>query len=117
MKAVLPGCRRAAISKEGIEIEGEFRGWCGTPILSHDTTYRPFGMQGEGGNIGSHKSPPLTRHSKKKKASLAGQNPSGWKVKPILVPIPSSAGGREFAWHSEGDDCASPGPIHSLRIS
>ena len=72
-------------------------------------------MQGEGGIIGSHKSLPLTRHSNRN-ARLAGQNPSVWEVEPNQLPIASSAGVANLLGMSEGDDCASPGPIVRILL-
>ena len=46
MKAVLPGCRRAAVSREGLEIEGEFRGLSATRIFSHDTDHSVYKVKG-----------------------------------------------------------------------
>ena len=39
MNAVIPGCRRAAVSEEGIEIEGEFCRESVTRLFSHDTDH------------------------------------------------------------------------------
>ena len=69
MNAVLLDCRRAAVSEEGIEIEGEIRGESATRIVSHDRDDSVYKVKRE--ILTAHEQTesvhrlPLTRRSKR----------------------------------------------------